>query len=307
MFDFGASYYRYMNNPFMGGWGCHCNCNNPVNTFMQYSVMMAFMNNMFAPRMTYSPVQQPLFMNMPVQQPLFNYSLPNYRNNKEDYQFANYLPSLNPLNNNLFVQNNLNLYNIFKTSTTPTPSKSLNFNNTVKSSDSEFLAKVKQVAQNLNCDYKDLLTVINSESGFDTKAGYNRNTGKIAGAVGLIQFTRVAIEDLNKNYGLNLTKEKILNMSAVEQLDIAEKCLKLSKKYAGFSANEKLSATDLYAITFLPRSAKNEVLCQRGEGNSFYESNSALDYNGDGKITKSELAQRMERKRVDESKIRLVA
>lgn len=304
MFDFGASYYRYMNNPFMGGLGCHCNCNNPVNTFMQYSVMMSFVNNMFAPRMNYYPVQQPLFVNMPVQQPLFNYLLPNYGNN---YQFANYFPSQNPLNNNLFAQNNLNLYNVSKTSTTHRYSGSLNFNNTIKSSDSEFLAKVKQVAQNLNCDYKDLLTVINSESSFDTKAGYNRRTGEIKGAVGLIQFTQVAIDDLNKNYGLNLTKEKILRMSAVEQLDIAEKYLKLSKKYAGFSANEKLSSTDLYAITFLPGRAKNEVLCRKGEGNSYYESNSAFDYNGDGKITRSELAQRMERKRVDESKIRLIA
>ena len=170
-----------------------------------------------------------------------------------------------------------------------------------------FLDKVKQVAQNLNCDYSDLLAVINSESGFNTQAGYNPKTGKIGCAVGLIQFTQPAIDDLNKRHGLNLTKEKILNMSALEQLDLAEKYLKIAKGYAGFSDSHKMSSGDLYAITFLPGRASREVLCQKGEGNSFYEQNSGLDKNGDKKITKSELAQRLDAKRVDDSQFAAVA
>lgn len=170
-----------------------------------------------------------------------------------------------------------------------------------------FLDKVKQVARNLNCDYSDLLAIINSESGFNTQAGYNPKTGKIGCAVGLIQFTQPAIDDLNRVHRLNLTKEKILNMSALEQLDLAEKYLKIAKGYAGFSDNHKMSSGELYAITFLPGRANREVLCQKGEGNPFYEQNEGLDKNKDNKITRNELAQRVDLKRVDDSQFAAVA
>ncbi len=165
------------------------------------------------------------------------------------------------------------------------------FTNTDKL-DKNFLAKVKQVAKNLNCDYKDLLALMNSESGLRADA-WNGTT-----AVGLIQFTNASISELNRKYGLNLTKAKIANMSAIEQLDLVEKYLKIAKSYK-FSSSHKLTAQELYAITFLPGRADREVLCRRGE--AYYEQNKGLDKNNDGMITQSDLAQHLSKKHVNES------
>lgn len=161
----------------------------------------------------------------------------------------------------------------------------------------DFLAKVKQVAKNINCDYQDLLAVMNSESGLQP----NKWNGSKS-AVGLIQFTDIALADLKRVYGINLTKEQVSKMSAIEQLDLAEKFYKITtQKFGG----KKLSAADLYASTYLPGRAVNEVLCRKGERNSdgslksYYESNIGLDINDDGMITKEDLNKRLAKKRVN--------
>ncbi len=154
----------------------------------------------------------------------------------------------------------------------------------------DILNRVKSIAAKINCDYKDLLGLIHSESLFMTVP---RNwDGK--SAVGLIQFTDTCITDLNKVYGLNLTKAKIAKMSALEQLDLAEKSLLRAKQVAGFSSDHRLTAGELAAINYLPAYAKRDVVTQRdGQG---YAGNEGLDLNGDGKITKSELNQRIKQK-----------
>lgn len=167
--------------------------------------------------------------------------------------------------------------------------------------DKTFLDKAKQVAKNINCDYEDLLAVMNSESSLNPVASYKNKNG-VKTAVGLIQFTKqYAIPDLNKNYGLDLTVEKIEKMSAIEQLDLAEKYYKLTtKKFGG----KKLTAADLYASTYLPARATKSELCRKGETNSkgkllgYYESNRAFDKNNDGVITKEELNKHLSEKRV---------
>lgn len=155
----------------------------------------------------------------------------------------------------------------------------------------EFLEAVKGVAERLNCDYGDLLAVMNGESGLNP-AAQNKN----GGATGLIQFMPSTAERLGT------TTAALKQMSAMEQLPYVEELLKRCKKMAGFAENERLTGGDLYALVFLPARAKREVLCERGEsGNKYYEYNEATDLNHDGKITKSELQQRVENKRVDES------
>ena len=153
----------------------------------------------------------------------------------------------------------------------------------------EFLDKVKRVAKNLNCDYEDLLAVMNSESGLNP-AKWNRSKS----AVGLIQFTNSALAEINRVYGIQLTKEDVSKMNAIEQLDLAEKYLKITtRKFGG----RKLSAADLYASLYLPARAKNDILTRRGE--DYYDCNRGLDMDGDGQITKSDLEQRLEQKRVN--------
>ena len=158
-------------------------------------------------------------------------------------------------------------------------SQSLNKNNDTYGP--EFLKKVKAIAGRLKCNYRDLLAVMNSESGINAKS-----RGRIA--VGLIQFTQIAIDDMNKFYGTSYTKSSILAMTPIEQLDVVEKYLKRAKSYH-FKENESLSAGDLYSIVYLPGQSKNNVLAKSGDKN--YNQNRGLDFNNDGIITKNDLAQ----------------
>ena len=74
---------------------------------------------------------------------------------------------------------------------------------------------------------------------------------------------------------------------------------KIHKKIAGFKPNARLDAADLYALTFLPGRAKREILTDSSE--KYYKHNKGLDLDRDGKITKTELAARINQKRVNES------
>lgn len=153
----------------------------------------------------------------------------------------------------------------------------------------EFINKTKEVARNLNCDWKDLMALMQAESGINPQA-WNGNS-----AVGLIQFTDDAVAELNRVYGLNLTKEKIAQMSDVEQLDLVEKYLKHAKSYK-FSPSARLSAGDLYAITLLPGRADREILTTRGER---YYNNNPIDEDNDGVISKQDLEKRLQKKRLE--------
>lgn len=164
----------------------------------------------------------------------------------------------------------------------------------------EFLARVKEVAQNINCDYKDLLAVMNSESGLDStiqnSAGYQ--------AYGLIQFTPDTARDLGTSV------QQLVKMSPVEQLDYVEKFYLKARKTRGFG-DKKFTAADLYAITFLPARANRNVLCVKGERwesgrkkgqlKNWYEANTVFDKNKDGKIEKAELQEQMNACRVNEN------
>lgn len=152
----------------------------------------------------------------------------------------------------------------------------------------KFLEKVKQIAQRLNCNYRDLLGLMNSESGINA-AAKNPN----GSASGLIQFIEATANSLGT------TTAALRKMSPIDQLDYVEKCIANSKSAAGFSANAKLSAGDLYALIFLPARAKRDVLTVSGE--SYYNSNPGLDANKDGKITKAELGQRIKNKYVSDN------
>ena len=151
----------------------------------------------------------------------------------------------------------------------------------------EFLEKVKEISKKINCDYKDLLGVMNSESGINSKA-QNKN----GGATGLIQFMPKTAE------ALGTTTEALKEMSPIEQLDYVEKFMLKNKKAFGFGENDKLSGGQLYALVFLPARAKREVLTESGE--NYYSANKGLDLNNDGKITKTELDERVRGKYVSD-------
>lgn len=287
----------YINNfmpmPYWGGCGC-----NSFNSGFGFGMFNSLFNYM-TPQM--NPFSLPQTFAMPLLNPYNNiFAMSAYTNPLFNFSVPSLFSQLNTFNNYTEKMVNTTRTQNFNTvvtnsktraSSPVTPKIDKNFKNESKL-DKNFLNKVKEVAKNLNCDYRDLLAVMNSESGLNPTA-WNGNT-----AVGLIQFTNISVEELNRNYGLNLTKEKIAKMSAMEQLDLAEKYLKIAKSYK-FSPDARLSAADLYAITFLPGRADREVLCRSGE--AYYDQNKGLDRNYDNKITKSDLERHLASKRVNES------
>lgn len=153
--------------------------------------------------------------------------------------------------------------------------------------DQAFLNRVKQIAQRINCDYRDLLGVMNSESGLKSNV-QNKN----GGASGLIQFMPATAR------ALGTTTNALRDMTPIQQLDYVEKFYLKNIQTFGMQG-KRLSAGDLYTLTFMPAKVKGEVLCQAGSKE--YAANKGLDANKDGKITKTELGNRVISKRVNES------
>lgn len=143
-----------------------------------------------------------------------------------------------------------------------------------------FYEKVVQIAKRINCDPNSLMAVMNAESGIDASA-----KNKKGSASGLIQFIESTAESLGT------TTKKLRKMSAEEQLEYVEKYLTKTKNDAGLGSSFIDSAT-LYSLIFLPGRSKNDVLTTKGE--EYYAWNTCLDTNGDGRITKAELGQRVQ-------------
>jgi len=155
--------------------------------------------------------------------------------------------------------------------------------------DKAFLDKTKEISARIGCDYKDLLAVMNSESGLSSTA---RNPH--GGATGLIQFMPATAK------ALGTTTDELARMSPSQQLDYVEKFFNMNKKAYGMEG-KKLSGADLYLLIFLPARANSEVLT--GIGENYYAYNKGLDLDKDGKITKSDLQRRIASRYVDESKV----
>lgn len=290
----------FMPTSYWGGCGC-----NAFNSGFSFGILNSLFNYSIPQMNTFSFMPQfsmPLFMpynnifamannyTMSSFTPaLFNYNIPSLFSQLNT--FNNYTNELNNIINNNNFDFLLKQKKSNNNRTTIPMEIDRSFQNSEKL-DSNFLNRVKQIANKLNCDYKDLLALMNSESGIRTNA-WNGTT-----AVGLIQFTNASISELNQKYGLNLTKEKIAQMSPMEQLDLVEKYLTIAKSYS-FSPNARLSAGDLYAITFLPGRANQDVLCRNGE--DFYKQNKGLDQNQDGVITKKDLELHLSKKHINES------
>jgi hypothetical protein len=155
----------------------------------------------------------------------------------------------------------------------------------------EFLAKVKKIAKNINCDYKDLLAVMNSESGINA-AQWCTVKGEEGKAVGLIQFRASTAKTL----GTSL--DALSKMKPIDQLDYVEKYFKHWISIKGLTG-KKLTAGDVYALVYTPAHVNKEVLATSGD--RFYKKNKGLDVNNDGKITKSDLAQQLRNKDVSDN------
>lgn len=147
----------------------------------------------------------------------------------------------------------------------------------------EFYNKVVQIAKRLNCNPDDLMAVMNAESGLNPAAKNQKSS-----ATGLIQF----IESTAKSLGT--TTAELKKMSAEQQLVYVEKYLQREKKAAKLNANQKITASDLYAMVFLPSKVGENVIATSADHYYNAGDNKHMDLNHDGVITNEELGQRVQ-------------
>ena len=105
-------------------------------------------------------------------------------------------------------------------------------------------------------------------------------TGNDGPAVGLIQFTSIAIKELNQKFPTTfnppLTKEILGKMTAEEQLEVVKLYM---KNNIGTYKDPLSTPTDVYIAVFLPKLIKNkdkDVLATKGDGTGAWEYNMGL-------------------------------
>lgn len=136
-----------------------------------------------------------------------------------------------------------------------------------------FFEGIVDIANEINCKPEDLLSVMAFESGITSTAVNSKS-----GATGLIQFMGGQVST---------------SQSEVEQLGAVKNYLKEAKSYT-MSSDAPLDMSTLYALVFSPGYAQKENWYSQGQ--TAYAQNSGLDVNGDGVITKSEAASKIQAK-----------
>jgi SPP1 gp7 family putative phage head morphogenesis protein len=149
----------------------------------------------------------------------------------------------------------------------------------------QFMLAVIDVAKRLQINPDDLMAVMAYESWTDPQ-----RVNSQSGAIGLIQFTQVAINEINRrtNRVPPLTRDVLAQMTAIEQLEYVYYHLLFN---GGTGAR---TVSDLYMAVLWPSAVNepdDEVIMRAGDG--YYEQNRGLDLNNDGEITKGEVAQRV--------------
>lgn len=154
-----------------------------------------------------------------------------------------------------------------------------------------FQAKVVEVAKHIGVPPGDLVAVLAFESGRtfapDIQPGmtFYRQRPDESKAVGLIQFTKVAIDAINKKAGVSLTKAKLASMSNVEQLD------KWVRYYfKGLNRGSYRDVRDLYRTVFWPAArGKADSWVAMSRSHPAYGVNAGLDSGNKGYITAGDI------------------
>ena len=148
-----------------------------------------------------------------------------------------------------------------------------------------FRDKVRKIAGDLGCDPNFLMAAMAFETGGTFSPSEKSKAG--SGATGLIQFMP------NTAIGMGTTTTDLAKMSAEEQLDFVAK----------FFARQKgklHTLADVYmAILFPVAVGKPENFVLFTKGTKAYDQNAGLDIDKDGKVTKAE-ASNLVQKRLDE-------
>lgn len=159
----------------------------------------------------------------------------------------------------------------------------------------EFCQRVIDIANKINCDPDDLMTVIYNESGFDHTVV---NECNMVGLIQLSEGSRSTIEVPGNTDAER--KQTLINMTAVEQLDWVEKWLLKSIHHLEKGPNERITLGDLGALLLLPGYCTRENVIDKDDpdtGKYYTKWNKPLDTDGDGIITKKEITDRLIKKK----------
>lgn len=147
-----------------------------------------------------------------------------------------------------------------------------------------FKAKLKIICDELEIEANHLMAAMAFETAETFSPAIKNAAG--SGATGLIQFMPKTAE------GLGTTTDALAAMSAVEQLDYV-------KKYFEPYKGKCKSLSDVYMAILWPAAVgkpEDHVLFDRATRPTTYEQNRGLDSDGDGQITKSEAAAKIQAK-----------
>lgn len=147
-----------------------------------------------------------------------------------------------------------------------------------------FIAKVIEIARELECDPSFLLAIMKAESGITYDI-----VNPASNATGFIQFTgRDNIAQLGRKFGdPNLTAAKLKAMGPIEQLAWVKNYFLQFKKRLG----KNPSLYDMYSATFWPASIgkpMDYVYFTKESKPKTYAVNTSADRNSDGTVTRGE-------------------
>ncbi len=152
-----------------------------------------------------------------------------------------------------------------------------------------FRDRLVSLAEEFGIDPNWIASVISFESAGTFAADVTFGGGRYRGsqdnakAVGLIQFTNVAL-DAMKRRGAAVTKAELAAMSAEEQLEWVRIYLQTV-----LGSRRMMSLDDVYMAVFAPSAVgKSDSTVLYSEPSASYTANKVLDANGDGHITRAE-------------------
>jgi len=147
----------------------------------------------------------------------------------------------------------------------------------------EFFNELSEISKRVGIPIEHLIAIINFETGGTFNPAIKSGTSS---AVGLIQFMPLTAG------GLGTTRDELLEMTALEQLEYVEAYF--MQPHIQRNVSEGISLMDAYLLVFTPSAAgKGEDYVVYKEGSRGYRSNIGLDVNADGEITNREIAARI--------------
>lgn len=148
----------------------------------------------------------------------------------------------------------------------------------VKINSTAFASRVKDIASNLGIPADWLMIVMNFETGGSFSPSVKN---PLSSATGLIQFMEATAQDLGT------TTAALAQMTNVQQLDYVYKYLaRVQKTYGQFN-----HLVDVYLAVFYPASIDDSL--DFVYPNRVYAVNKGFDINGDGRILKSEIQDKI--------------